>query len=61
MIIFNNTSAEIRTKSADVLLKKIMILIELRIAQLCSEYERTLIWYTDRNGLKESNSDLKNC
>ena len=35
MIIFNNTSAKIKTKSADVLLKIITILKELRIAQLC--------------------------
>ena len=31
-----STSAEIKTKSADVLLKVIIILKELRIAQLCS-------------------------
>ena len=36
MIISNNTSAEIKTKSADVLLKIIIILNELRITQLCS-------------------------
>ena len=36
VIIFNNTSAEIKTKSADVLLKMIKSLKELRIAQLCS-------------------------
>ena len=36
MIIFNITSAEIKTKSADVLLKIIIILKEMRIAQLCS-------------------------
>ena len=42
VIIFNNTSAEIKTKSADVLLKMITILKELRIAQLCSKNERTL-------------------
>ena len=34
MIIFNNTSAEIETKSADVSLKMIIILKELRIAQM---------------------------
>ena len=33
MIIFNITSAEIKTKSADVLLKMIVILKDLRIAQ----------------------------
>ena len=42
VIIFNNTSAEIKTKSADVLLEMITILKELRIAQLCSKNERTL-------------------
>ena len=36
MIIFDNTSAEIKTKSADALSRMIIILIELRIAQLCS-------------------------
>ena len=35
MIIFNNKSAGIKTKSADALLKIIIILSELRIAQLC--------------------------
>ena len=39
IIIFNNTSDEIQTKSADVLSK---ILSELRIAQLCASNERTL-------------------
>ena len=43
MIIFNNTSAEIKTKSADVLLNMITILKELRIAQLCLKNEQTLI------------------
>ena len=43
MIIFNNTSAEIKTKSANVLLKMIIILKELRIAQQCSKNERTLV------------------
>ena len=43
VIIFNNTLAEIKTKSADVLLKMIMILKELRIAQQCSQIERTLV------------------
>ena len=42
MNIFNNTSAEIKTKSADVLLKMIIILKERRIAQLCSQNEWTL-------------------
>ena len=36
MIIFNNTSAEIKAKSADVLLNMIIILTEMRIVQLCS-------------------------
>ena len=35
MIIFTNTSADIKTKSADLLSKMIIILSELRIAQLC--------------------------
>jgi hypothetical protein len=43
MIIFNITSAEIKTKSADLLLKMIMILKELRIAQQCSQIELTLV------------------
>ena len=42
VIIFNNTSAEIKTKSADVLLKMITILKELRIVHLCSKTELTL-------------------
>ena len=42
VVIFNNASAEIKTKSADVLLKMTTILKELRIAQLCSKSERTL-------------------
>ena len=45
MIIFNNTSAKIKTKSADVLLKMIMSLTELRIAQPCSQNEWTLAFY----------------
>ena len=36
MIIFNNTSAEFVLISADVLLKMITILKEMRITQLCS-------------------------
>ena len=43
MIIFNITSAEIKTKSADVLLTMITILKELRIAQLYSSNGRTLV------------------
>ena len=42
MVIFNITSAEIRTKSADILLKMTTILKELKIAQLCSKNKRTL-------------------
>ena len=42
MIIFNNTSAKIKTKSTDVLLKMITVLKEPRITQLCSENEWTL-------------------
>ena len=42
MIISDNTSAEIKTKSVDVLLKVITILKELRIAQLCSKNEQSL-------------------
>ena len=36
VVIFNTTSAEIKTKSADVILKKITILKEMRIVQMCS-------------------------
>ena len=43
VIIFDYTLAEINTKSADALLKMIAILKELRIAQLCSKNERTLV------------------
>ena len=43
MIIFSNISAEIKKKSADVLLKMITILKELRIPQLCSKNEQTLV------------------
>ena len=32
MTIFNNTSADIKTKSADVLLKMVIVLSEMRIA-----------------------------
>ena len=42
VIIFNNTSADFVLISADVLLKMITILKELRITQLCSKNERTL-------------------
>jgi hypothetical protein len=43
VIIFNNTSADFALISADVLLKMITVLKELRITQLCSKKERTLI------------------
>ena len=43
VIIFDNTSSEIKTKSVDVLLKMITILKELRITQLCSRNEGTLL------------------
>ena len=36
MVIFNNTSADFVLIPADVLLKMIIILIELKIVQLCS-------------------------
>ena len=42
VIIFNTTSADIKTKSADVILKMTTILKEMRISQLCSKSERTL-------------------
>ena len=42
MVIFNITLADFVLISADVLLKVIIILIELRIVQLSSENERTL-------------------
>ena len=40
--IFNDTSAEIKTKSADVLLKMTTILKEMRTAQLRSKNKRAL-------------------
>ena len=43
MVIFNNTSADFVLISADVLLKMTTILKELRIAQLCSKNDRTLL------------------
>ena len=44
VFIFNDTSAEIKKKSADVLLKMITILKEhMRIAQVCAKNERTLV------------------
>ena len=42
MFIFNNVSAEIKTKSDDALLEMILTLKELRIAQLSSYNEWTL-------------------
>ena len=45
VIILNITSAKIKTKSADVLLKRIILLIELKIAQLCSQNGQTLQIY----------------
>ena len=39
MIVFDIASAEIKTKSADVLLKMLTILKELRITQLCSLHD----------------------
>ena len=42
VVIFNNTSAEIKTKSADLLLKMTTILKELRIAQLWFENKGAL-------------------
>ena len=41
-VIFNTTSAEVKTKSADIILKMITILKEMRIAQFCSKSEWTL-------------------
>ena len=55
VIIFNNTSAEIKTKSADVLLKIITILKELRIAQLCSKNEWTLFFCRKLKALLRKN------
>ena len=43
VVIFNTTSAYIKTKSADVILKMTTILKEMRFAQLCSKSERTLL------------------
>jgi hypothetical protein len=42
VVIFDNTSAEIKTKSADVLLKMTTILKELGIVQLQSKNKWTL-------------------
>ena len=42
VIIFNNTSPGFVLISADVLLKMVTILKELRIVRLCSKNERTL-------------------
>jgi hypothetical protein len=42
VVIFNISSAEIKTKSADVLLKMTTILKELRIAQQRSKKKQTL-------------------
>ena len=41
--IFNTSSADIKTKPADVILKMTTILKEMRIVQLCSKSERTLL------------------
>ena len=43
VVIFNTTSAEIKTKSADVILKKTTILKEMRIVQMCSLNEQSLV------------------
>ena len=42
VVIVNTTSAESKRNSADVILKMITILKEMRIMQLCSKSERTL-------------------
>ena len=45
VVIFNSiTSADIKTKSADVILKMTTILKEMKIGQLCSKSEWTLVW-----------------
>ena len=41
-VMFNTTSAEVKTKSADIILKMTPILNEMRIAQMCSKSEETL-------------------
>ena len=46
MIIFNNTSADFVSISADVILKKIIILKEPRITQLCSKKGRSFKFLT---------------
>ena len=51
VVIFNTTSAEIKTQSADAILKKATILKEMRIAQLCSKKERTLWDFLKKFGL----------
>ena len=46
VVIFNITTAEIKTKSADIsILEMTTSLKELRIAQLWSKSERTLVKY----------------
>ena len=40
MVLFNTTSADIKTKSGDVVLKSITILKEMRIAQLSSQNDQ---------------------
>ena len=65
MIIFDITSAKIKPKSADLLLKIIKILKEVKIAQLCSKNERTLLalmtdWLENRRpGFWSLDTDLE--
>ena len=49
MVIFHNTSADFVLISADVLLKIITMLKELRIAKLCSKNKWTLAGKLDKN------------
>ena len=59
MVIFNTTSAEIKTKLADiVILKMIIILHQLKIAQLCFKIGQTLPiipYRTDISGIRPEN------
>ena len=43
VVIFNNTLADFFRISADVMLKMTTILKELKIAQMCSKNEQTLV------------------
>ena len=57
VVIFNTNSADIKTtKSADVILKMTIILKEMRISQLCSKSERTLVADSFHRAVTNKNS-----